>query len=93
MPTLQEALTRYAAVDGTKGLLINKAGSKYSAMSLLTNSLQTQMDAFTTQISKWTDKMSNKVDYYTKQFTLLEQLTNRMNAQSSALMSFMGYDQ
>ena len=34
--------------------------------------------------------MSDRIDYYTNQFTRLEQLINQMNSQSSALAGLMG---
>ena len=42
------------------------------------------------EISKWQDKMSDKVDYYTNKFTQLEVLINEMNSQSSALSGMLG---
>lgn len=42
------------------------------------------------EISKWQDKMSDKVDYYTNKFTQLEVLINEMNSQSSALSGLLG---
>ena len=54
------------------------------------NNLQTQIDNLDTQIEKWQDKMSDRIDYYTNQFTRLEQLINQMNSQSSALAGLMG---
>jgi flagellar hook-associated protein 2 len=90
MMNLQSTLKTYASVEGTKGILINKAGSKYSATSLLQNYLKDEIDSYETQVSKWQDKMSSKVDYYTRQFTRLEKLINQMNSQSSSLMNLMG---
>ena len=90
MMNLQNTLKTYASVEGTKGILINKAGSKYSATSLLQNYLKDEIDGYETQVSKWQDKMSSKVDYYTRQFTRLEKLINEMNSQSSSLMNLMG---
>jgi len=34
--------------------------------------------------------MSKQIDYYTRQFSALEQLINTMNNQSSALAGLMG---
>ena len=48
------------------------------------------MDEYDTQIEKWQDKLSDKVDYYTRQFSRLEQLIMQMNSQSSSIMSMMG---
>lgn len=90
MMNLQNTLKTYASVDGTKGILINRAGSKYSATSLLKNALKDDIDQYETQVTKWQDKMSTKIDYYTRQFTRLEKLINEMNSQSSSLMNLMG---
>lgn len=90
MENLKTTLDMYSSVEGTKGILINKAGSKYSVTSLLQNSIKSQVDAFETQIGRWQDKLSSKVDYYTRQFTRLEQLVSQMNSQSSSLTGMMG---
>ena len=73
-----------------KGILIEKAGSKYAPTAALDNDLLNQMKEVEEEISKWQDKMSNKVDYYTNKFTQLELLINQMNSQSSALAGLMG---
>ena len=91
MASIQEVTDRYAATTGaTKGILIEKAGSKYSAASALDNTMQDKLEDLDEQIARWQDKMSNKVDYYTNKFTQLEVLINQMNAQSSALAGLTG---
>ena len=91
MATIQSTLDRYASTTGdVKGILIEKAGSKYSPSAALNNTLLEQMKDVEDQITKWQDKMSNKVDYYTNKFTQLELLINQMNSQSSALSGLMG---
>lgn len=91
MTNVSKVVSDYAATTGaTKGILVEKAGSTYSALSLLNNSLQDQIDNYDEQISKWQDKLSDKIDYYTKMFTRLETLTNQMNSQSSMLSGLMG---
>lgn len=91
MASIQEVTDRYAATTGaTKGILIEKAGSKYSAASALDNTMQDKLEDLDEQIARWQDKMSNKVDYYTNKFTRLEVLINQMNAQSSALAGLTG---
>lgn len=91
MASIQEVTDRYAATTGaTKGILIEKAGSKYSAASALNNTMQDKLEDLDEQIARWQDKMSNKVDYYTNKFTQLEVLINQMNAQSSALAGLTG---
>ena len=91
MASIQEVTDRYASTTGaTKGILIEKAGSKYSAASALNNTMQDKLEDLDEQIARWQDKMSNKVDYYTNKFTQLEVLINQMNAQSSALAGLTG---
>ena len=91
MASIQEVTDRYAATTGaTKGILIEKAGSKYSAASALDNTMQDKLEDLDEQIARWQDKMSNKVDYYTNKFTRLEVLINQMNSQSSALAGLTG---
>ena len=72
------------------GILVKKAGTPLSTVSLNSNSLQKQSDNIQTQIDSWTTKMNKKVDYYTRQFTLLEKLMNTMNGQSSMMAGLMG---
>lgn len=91
MASFKKITDKYASTTGTtKGILIEKAGSKYSPSAALDNTLLNQMKDIEDQISEWQDKMSNKVDYYTNKFTQLEMLMNQMNSQSSALAGLMG---
>lgn len=91
MQKLKTQMDAYAATTGaTKGILVRKAGTPLSSLSLLNNTLQTRIDNLNEDIEEWQDKLSNKVDYYTKQFTRLETLINEMNSQSSALAGLMG---
>lgn len=91
MVNLKSTVDAYAATTGaTKGILIQKAGSTYSSLSLLDNDLQDQIGDLDDQIEKWQDKLSDKIDYYTSMFTKLEKLTSQMNSQSSLLSSMLG---
>lgn len=91
MQNLKTTIDRYASTSiATPGILVQMAGTPLSSYSLQSNQLQTQMDNLETQIEKWTDKMTDRIDYYTNQFTRLEQLVNQMNSQSSALAGLMG---
>ncbi len=91
MQNLKTTIDRYASTSiATPGSLVQKAGTPLSSYSLQNNFLQTQIDNLDTQIEKWQDKMSDRIDYYTNQFTRLEQLINQMNSQSSALAGLMG---
>lgn len=91
MTNLKSTIDAYASTTGAaKGILIQKAGSTYSSISLLNNSLQDQVDNLDDQISKWQDKLSDKIDYYTGMFTRLEELTSQLNSQSSMLSGMLG---
>ena len=76
--------------SGSPGILVSKAGSAYASTSLLNNTLQEQLNDLDDEIEKWQDKLSDKVDYYTRMFSQLEQLTAQMNNQSSMLAGLMG---
>lgn len=91
MVNVSKVVSDYASTTGaTKGILIQKAGSSYSSLSLLNNTMQDEVDNYDKQISKWQSKLSDKVDYYTKMFTRLETLTSQMNSQSSMISGMMG---
>ena len=91
MASIQKVTDRYAATTGaTKGILIEKAGSKYSPSAALNNTLLEQMKDIDKQVDKWQAKMSDKVDYYTNKFTQLDMLIAQMNSQSSSLAGMMG---
>ena len=91
MVNVSKVVSSYVSTTGSvKGILVQKAGSIYSPLSLLSNSLQDQIDDYDDQIEKWQDKLSDKVDYYTEMFTRLETLTSTMNSQSSLISSMMG---
>lgn len=91
MQSLKTQLDQYASVTGaTKGILVQKAGSTYSSLSLLKNTLQKNMGNIDTQITKWENKMSDQIDRYTSKFTQLEKLINQMNSQSSAFSGMLG---
>ena len=92
MTQLQKTMDKYAKTTGaTKGILISLAGSEKAVTSLNDNTYKDKMDRLQEQIDRWQDKLSDKVDYYTRQFTALEKLISEMNSQSSALYGMMGY--
>ena len=91
MASIQNVVDRFAATSGaTKGILIEKAGSKYSPSSALDNTMLDKLNEMDGQIAKWQDKMAGQVDFYNNKFTQLEMLINQMNSQSSALAGLMG---
>lgn len=91
MAQMKQVVDRYAGTSGaTKGILIEKAGSKYSPTAALNNTMLDKMNDIDKSIQKWQDKLSDRVDYYTNKFTQMEVLLQQMNSQSSALAGLMG---
>ena len=91
MDKMKETLDAYASTSiATPGILVSKAGTTLSSNSLQNNTVQKQIDSIADKISTWQTKMSDKIDYYTKQFTALETLIAKLNEQSSSLASLMG---
>ncbi len=88
---MKKTMDTYASTSiGNYGVLVRKAGTKTKSLTLMDNTLQKQMNNIDDQIDRWQEKMSDKIDYYTRQFTQLEQLMAQMNSQSSALAGLMG---
>ncbi len=88
---LKVQLDKYAGTTGaTKGILIEKAGSQYSPLSLLNNTIQNQLEDITDMIDTLTDKLNDQIDTYTAKFSRLEVLISQMNSQSSYLASLGG---
>jgi flagellar hook-associated protein 2 len=91
MTKLSTVCSRYARTTGaTKGILIEKAGSSLASSTLTTNTWYKAITSLEEQITKWQDRLSDKVDYYTTQFTNLETLISEMNSQSSMLSGLSG---
>lgn len=91
MAAIKDPLEVFGGTTGaTKGTLVEKAGSPLAPTSIYQNYIQKQLNNLDTQIKKWQDKMSDQADYYTSQFSKLEQLIAQMNSQSSALSQMMG---
>lgn len=91
MIKMKKTLDTYAKTTGTKGILVNLAGSTKSPTSLNDNTYKDKLTKLDETIERWQEKLADKIDYYTKQFTRLEQLISDMNAQSSSLAGLMGY--
>ncbi|MCF0151373.1 MAG: flagellar filament capping protein FliD [Firmicutes bacterium] len=90
LSSMKQTIEKYAKTTGTKGLLIQKAGSSLAPTSLLDNTLKKSIDKLEEQITKWQEKMDAQIDRYTTQFTQLEKLISQMNSQSSTLNGLMG---
>ena len=76
--------------SGTKGILVELAGSTLAPTTLYNNDLYKQIGDKDKEIEKLQTQISDKIDFYTKQFTRLEQLIAQMNNQSSMLMGLTG---
>lgn len=90
MQALKIPLDKYAKTSGTKGILVEKAGSPLAASTLYNNDLYKELCDIDEDIEKVQDKISDQIDYYTNKFTYLEQLIAQMNNQSSMLAGLSG---
>lgn len=88
MVKIKSVMDKYGSMTGaTKGILVERAGSIYAPTSVLSNSLQKQMDSIDDYIERLQDKLETETDRYISQFTSLETLISQMNSQSSYLSS------
>lgn len=90
MQSMRVTMEMYGKVHGGKGILVEKAGSPLAGTTLFQNDMQKKLDQFDEQINKIKTKMGSQIDFYTRQFTQMEQLIAQMNSQSSALAGMMG---
>lgn len=90
MQALKIPLEKYGKTSGTKGILVEKAGSPLAASTLYNNDLYDELCDIDEDITKVQDQISDQIDYYTNKFTYLEQLIAQMNNQSSMLMGLTG---
>ncbi len=91
MQRIQKVVNHYANTSsGSPGILVQRAGSQYAPTSVNNNALQDQYNSYAEQIEKLQSKMADRIDYYTRQFTALEQMMVQMNSQSSAMAGLMG---
>ena len=91
MANIKTVMDKYASMTGSvKGILVQRAGSTHSLTSVLTNTIQKQLDDIDKQISSLTDRLTMEQDRFISQFTQLETLISQMNSQSSYLAGLMG---
>lgn len=91
---LKNVMEKYVETLGSmenKGILIKKAGSKSSPISLTENAFYKQLAEINKQISKLQTRLETERDRYIRQFTSLETLISQMNSQSSYLSQIGGY--
>lgn len=88
MTNIKDVMNKYCGTKGaTKGVLVERAGSEHSPLSLLQNTMKDQIDEIDDYIEKLLDRLESEEDRYIKQFTSLETLISQMNSQSSYLSS------
>ncbi len=88
---LKSVIFKYSNPLGSsesKGVLIRKAGSSHSVMSLTDNEIYSQLQEINKMISNLQDRLQSERDRYISQFTSLETLISQMNSQSGWLSSF-----
>lgn len=91
---LKSVMEKYVKTTGAmqdKGVLIRKAGSKSSAISMTDNTYYNQLKSVEKLIDSLNDRLKTERDRYIKQFTSLETLISNMNSQASYLSSMSGY--
>lgn len=91
---LKNVMEKYVKTTGAmddKGVLIRKAGSKSSAVSMTENGYYKQLQQIEKLITQLNERLKTERDRYVKQFSTLETLIANMNSQSSYLSSMSGY--
>ncbi len=94
LTNINNTIERYAGMTGaTKGILVERAGSKYSPATLISdaNALSRDIDDIDDVIERLQDTLQTETDRYIAQFTTLETLISQMNSQSSYLASMFSY--
>lgn len=88
LTNIKNVMDKYGSMTGaTKGILVERAGSIYAPTSVLSNSLQKQLDEIDDYLDRLADKLETETDRYIFQFTQLETLISQMNNQSGYLQS------
>ncbi|MCP1102533.1 flagellar hook-associated protein 2 [Aequitasia blattaphilus] len=86
MTGLKTTIDRYASMTGVpKGVLVERAGSTHSPLSLTNNAYQREIEAFNVYIDRLNERLKMEQDRYVRQFTSLESLVSQMNSQSTYL--------
>ncbi len=90
---LKDVMYKYANPLGSsesKGILVRKAGTPSSPLSLTENEIYNQISSIDKMIKTLQTRLENERDRYISQFTSLETLISQMNNQSSWLSQFGG---
>lgn len=91
---LRDVMDKYVNTLGaweSKGILVRKAGTESSPLSLTENYMYKQIAEYNKQIAKLQTLLESERDRYIQQFTSLETLISQMNSQSSYLSQIGGY--
>lgn len=91
---LKGVMDKYVNTMGSwesKGILVRKAGTESSPLSLTENYMYKQIVEYNKQIAKLQTLLQSERDRYIQQFTSLETLISQMNSQSSYLSQIGGY--
>lgn len=89
MTRISALFDKFASTSGaTKGILVEQAGSTYAPTSILSNSIQKQIDSIEDYITTLNKRLTTETDRYIQQFTTMETLISQMNSQSSYLSQF-----
>ncbi len=93
MDNVKTVFDKYAATDrATKGIFVQIAGAPESSLSMLTNTLQKQLDEYEDTIKTLQSKLEEEAERYYQKFSSLEVYINNMNTQSGWLsQQFGGY--
>lgn len=91
MAKIKNTFDKYASTEGyVKGIFVEKAGTPYSVSSILSNSIQKEMDDIDDIVESLKDRLEMEEDRYYRQFTNLEKVIGQMNSQSSWLSQQFG---
>ncbi|MDO5063223.1 MAG: flagellar filament capping protein FliD [Peptostreptococcaceae bacterium] len=91
MHKMKSTLDKYAKASGSdRGILVNRAGTNFSPLSMSDNAFSKQMSSIDKMIAQLEGRLKMEENRYYKQFTNLEKLVSKMNAQSGYLMQQFG---
>lgn len=91
MHKMKSVLDKYAKANGAdRGILVNKAGTTFSPLSMNDSSYSKQMSTIDKMIARLEGRLATEEARHYKQFTNLEKLISKMNMQSGYLMQQFG---
>ncbi len=91
MNKLKNVVDKYAKASGSsRGILVQRAGSTLSPLSMRDNAISKQISDIDKVIAQLESRLSTEEKRYNKQFINLEKIVAKMNAQSGYLMQQFG---